>query len=310
MAGYQYPAPAPSLSGDIETISRFLNSPTQLNRRLRTLAEQRYIADALLSQRFQVQGGAVVYETGESIFANDNPAAVSPGSEYALTSLSSGAASVASTVKWGQAALVTDESISRNNFQPVNRALTKLVNSNVKFVDSIALSAINTAVTQSTAAAATWATGTTTAQSILNDVAQAKANILALNQGYMPDTVVLDDLHWASAFAKFVSAGLLPREDNNNNPLITGGFPVIDGMRWLSSPNISSASTVMVLDSTMLGGMADEDLGGPGYQGEGALGVQGKSIREDDKDQWRLQMRRVTVPIIQEPAAAWKITSA
>src|SRR5690242_14563195 len=98
---YTYPAPAPTLSGDIETISRFLSSPTQLNRRLRTLAEQRYIADTLLSQRFSVQGGAVVYETGESIFSGDNPSAVNPGSEYPLTQIGTGQASVANTVKWG-----------------------------------------------------------------------------------------------------------------------------------------------------------------------------------------------------------------
>jgi hypothetical protein len=308
MAGYAYPAPAPSISGDIETISRFLNSPTQLNRRLRTLAEQRYIADTLLSQRFQVQGGAVVYETGESIFTGDNPAAVNPGSEYALTTLSTGTASVANTVKWGQAAIITDESIARNNFQPVSRAMTKLVNSNVKYVDSVALSAVNTAVTQSTAAAAGWASATAT--NILSDVAKAKANILALNQGYDPDTVVLDDLHWAYAFAAFTAGGFLPRETDSANPLVTGSFPVIDGMRWLPTPNVSSSSTVIVADSKMLGGMADENLGGPGYDGQGALGVQGKAIREEQMDQYRLQMRRVTVPIVQEPAAAWKITSA
>jgi hypothetical protein len=308
MAGYAYPAPAPSISGDIETISRFLNSPTQLNRRLRTLAEQRYIADALLSQRFQVQGGAVVYETGESIFAGDNPSAVNPGSEYPLTTLATGAASVANTVKWGQAAIVTDESIARNNFQPVSRAMTKLVNSNVKYVDSVALSAVNSAVTQSTAATAGWSTAT--AANILSDVAKAKANILALNQGYDPDTVVLDDLHWAYAFAAFTAGGFLPRETDSQNPLVTGSFPVIDGMRWLPTPNVSSSTTILVADSKMLGGMADENLGGPGYDGQGALGVQGKSIREDEMDQYRLQMRRVTVPIVQEPAAAWKITSA
>jgi hypothetical protein len=48
---YTYPPAAPTLSGDVETISRFLNSPTLVARRLRTLAEQRYIADTLLSGR-------------------------------------------------------------------------------------------------------------------------------------------------------------------------------------------------------------------------------------------------------------------
>lgn len=302
---YTYPPAAPSLSGDLETISRFLNNPTLVSRRLRTLAEQRYIADALLSQRFQVSGGAVLYETGESIFTNDSPRAVNPGAEYPLTTAPTGVASIAKTVKWGQDTEITDESITRQNMQPVNRAMTKLVNQNVKFIDSTALSAISSAVTQSTAAAASWSTAT--AAQILTDVALAKANINALNQGYDPDTVVLADATWAYAFAKFTSGGFLPREQEQNSA-VSGQFPVVDGMRFLVSPNLPTAGTVLVLDSTVLGGMADENLAGPGYSNAGALGVEGRSIREDKQDLWRLRMRRVTVPIVQEPAAAWKIT--
>jgi hypothetical protein len=99
---------------------------------------------------------------------------------------------------------------------------------------------------------------------MLTDVAQAKASILALNQGYMPDTVVLDDATWARAYAGFVSGGFLPREQAQN-AVVTGQFAVIDGMRFLPTPNLPTAGTVLVVDSTMLGGMADEDLGGPGY---------------------------------------------
>jgi hypothetical protein len=83
---------------------------------------------------------------------------------------------------------------------------------------------------------------------------------------------------------------------------------VIDGMRFLVSPNLPTAGTILVLDSTMLGGMADEDLGGPGYASAGGVGVQVKTIRDDAKDGWRLRCRRVTVPIVVEPAAAYKIT--
>jgi hypothetical protein len=63
-----------------------------------------------------------------------------------------------------------------------------------------------------------------------------------------------------------------------------------------------------VLDSGQLGGMADEDLGGPGYAKVNGQGVEVKSIREDDNDQWRVRARRVTVPVVVEPAAARKIT--
>lgn len=303
---YVYPPAGPTLSGDIETISRFLNSPTMIARRLRTIAEQRYIADAVLTGRYKAVGGAVLYETGETIYTADSPRAVAPGGEYPLTTAPTGQASIAQTVKWGQDTKITDESISRQNMQPVNKAMIKLVNQNVKFIDGTAMGVINSAVTATAAATAGWSTAT--AAQMLGDVAQAKANILALNQGYDPDTVVLDDIHWAYAYAAFVSGGFLPREQAEN-AVVTGVFPVIDGMRWLPTPNIPTSTTITVLDSTMLGGMADEDLGG-GYANAGSTGVEAKSIRDEDNDQWKLRMRRVTVPIVVEPAAGRKITGA
>lgn len=299
---YTYPPAAPTISGDNVTISRFLNNPTLVARRLRSLLEQRYISDTLLSGRFNVEGGAVTYETGESIFSGENPRAVAPGAEYPLVSPATGSASIAKTVKWGQDALVTDESIKRRQMDPVNRALSKLANQNVKYVDSVALAAVASAVTATANAAADWSTAT--AAQILQDVALAKGNIIALNEGYDPDTVVVDDINWAYAMAAFASAGYLPRENDANNPVLTGSFPVILGMRWLASPNIPVANKALVADSTQLGGMADEDLGGPGYVKAGGVGVEVKTIRDDENDLYRVRARRVTVPVVVEPAAA------
>jgi hypothetical protein len=308
---YQYPPAPPSLSGDVETISRFLSSPTQVQRRLRSLAEQRYIADRILTGRFNVEGGAILYETGETIFADAAPLAVAAGAEYPLVGLSTGTASLAKVVKWGQDTLITDESIKRRGADPLNRGLAKLVNQNVKTVDATALSAVASAVTQATAAAADWTTAATGAQ-ILKDVLLAKANVLALNQGYDPDVVVVDDINYASAAAAFTAAGYFPREDRNANPALAGTstFMEVGGLLWLPTPNVPTANVAIVLDSTQLGGMADENLGGPGYTRStgDAPGVESKTIRDDDNDQWRLRVRRVTVPVVLEPAAAWKIT--
>lgn len=300
---YTYPPAAPTLSGDVVSINRFLRNPAAVARRLRTILEQRYISDALLTQPLRAEGGAITYETGEPIGTGENPRAVAPGSEYPLTPIGGGTASLAKTVKWGQDTLVTDESIARQLMQPVERALLKLANQNVRYVDSVALSAVSSAVTQSTAAASAWTSAT--AAQILKDVTLAAANIRALNQGYDPNIVVVSDLAWANAFAAFVSAGFLPRE--GANPAVTGDFPVIAGLRWLPSPNLPTASTALVLDNTQLGGMADEDLGG-GYEAAGPRGVEVKTIREDVEDRFRLRARRVTVPVVLEPSAAWKIT--
>jgi hypothetical protein len=303
-----YPPAPPTLTGDVESINRFLANPTLVSRRLRTIAEQRYIADRLLTGRFQLSGGAILYETGESIYADQSPEAVAPGSGYPRTTVGTGVASMAHSVKWGEDAPITDESIKRRLMDPVARAMVKLINSNVRTIDSIAISAISSAVTNTAAASAAWSGAT--AKQILDDVLQAKAQILALNQGYDPDVVALDDSHWAYALSAFVNAGWLPREALTDNPALTGTFPVIGGMTFLPTPNVPAASTVLVLDSTMLGGMADEQLGGPGYASAGPPGVEGKSIRDDDNDQWRVRCRRVTVPVVLEPVSARKITGA
>lgn len=304
---YTYPPAAPSISGDLVTTNRFLNSPAMYMRRLRTLLEQRYIADAILTVPLRAEGGAIVYETGESIFADRDPKAVAPGSEYPLTTLANGTPSLAKTSKWGEDAIVTDEAIARQNFSPVDRAMQKLVNTNVKFIDSLAMSAVSSAVTNSAAATAAFATAT--ADQILDDVTKAKAAVAALNQGYDIDTVVLNDAQYANVLAKFVKAGYVPRETNGLNPALTGVLPDVLGLRWLPTTN-AIASTVLLVDSKALGGMADENIGGPGYTGQGPSGIDGKAIREDLEDRWRLRCRRVTVPVILEPAAGYKLTSA
>jgi len=303
--GYTYPPAAPTISGDNVTISRFLQNPALIARRLRTLLEQRYIADALLRGRFQVIGGAVAYETGETIFSGENPKAIRPGMEYPLVNPATGAASLAKTVKWGQDALVTDEAVKRQGMDPVNRALTKLANQNVKYVDSVALAAIASAVTATAAAPA--AASAMTAQQWITTVMLAKQNIVALNQGYDPNTVVLEDIPWGYAMAAFIAAGLTPRE-SADTALLTGEFPTILGMQWLATPNVPTAGVGMVVDSEQLGGMADEDLGGPGYVKVNGVGVETKTIRDDDNDQTKVRARRVTVPVVVEPAAGRKIT--
>lgn len=300
MSGYSYPPPAPEISGDVETINRFLQNPALIARRLRTLLEQRYISDALLKGRFQVVGGAVSYETGEPIGTDENPKAVAPGSDYTLVNLSSGPASIAKTTKWGQDALVTDEAIKRLKRNPVDRGFTKLANQSVKHVDTVSMSAITSAVAgASTTVGAALAVAD--AEQILIAFMKAKAEIIALNEGYMPDTVALDDVSHAIIMGKFIAAGYLPREAANG-PIVTGDFPDLQGLTWLATPN-GIANAGLIVDSEQLGGMADEDLGGPGYVKVAGVGVETKAIREDNEDRWRLRARRVTVPVILEPAA-------
>lgn len=309
MPGYSYPAPAPTITADVTAIHRLLKSPPLIARRLRTLLEQRYVSDALLKGRFVAQGGAIMYETGESIFSGENPRAVAPGGEYPLVSLAGGPALVSKTVKWGQDTEIYDEAIARLNRNPVDRGLTKLANQNVKYIDSISMSLLTTAVTQTSNLGAALAAAT--AEQILTAFLTAKANIIALNEGFMPDTVVMDDISHAIVMAKFIAAGYLPREAGNT-ALMTGDFPRLQGLTWLATPN-GIANTALIADTEQLGGMADEDLQSPGYVRTEGVGVEVKTNRldgSDDRDGYRLRARRVTVPVVLEPLAARKINLA
>lgn len=302
---YTYPPAGPTSTGDYETIHRLLAEPTLIDKRLRELADDRFIADALLTGRFTANGGGVQFEQDDdSLYTDRDPEVVRPGMNYPMAGIGLGTTQYAEVQKWGQDVPVTDESIKRLNRNPVDRAFSKLVNQMVKKVDSISMAAILSSVTQTQSAAALWASAT--AKQIFLDVATAKAKIVDLGHGYDPDTVVVSTTAWTYAMATFADAGYLPRE-SGDAPVFTGMFPVIDGMRWLATPFVPSANAALVLDSAALGGMADEQLGGPGYVG-GLSGIETKSIRDEGNDKWKLRARRVTVPVVLEPNAAYTIT--
>lgn len=301
-----YPASPPTLSGDLETISRFLQSPTQIRRRLRDYRDLRFVADQILTQRFNTSGGAALYELSEP-FVTDRPVeAVSAGSEYPFANMPTGTAGIAAVSKWGQKVRVTDDEIARNVYagQTVDRALRKLVNSVISQVDATAMSAVASAVTATQAASAAW---NTASPKILLDILLAKKVVFTKNLGYKPDTLLVDDSHYAYMMADQSITNALRRE-TTDNPVYTGAIEIIAGLTIVVSPSTVAANPY-VLDSTQLGGMADEMDGAPGYAMD-QLAVQVKSIRLDSNDAWDLQGRRKTVPIVQEPGSACEVTGA
>jgi hypothetical protein len=297
-----YPPVAPSLSGDVLTINRFLNSPTAVSRRLRTIAENRFIADVLLSGR--VEGSSILYETDESIYTADAPEIVAPGTQYPRSLAPTGTASVANPVKWGQEVPITDEEVGRFRGQAVERNLAKIVNYLVLTVDSTALAVISAAVTATTAATAAW--NTATANPIL-DLLRAKAQVRQQNKGYEPDTAACDDFAFAYIVGNMNVLATMARE-NGTTVSMSGDLPVLAGLRILPTPNLPSAGTVLVLDSGNLGSLGYENIPSPEYQGP-ADGIQTLTRRNPlGNDEWLVRARRPVVPFVQEPGAASKIT--
>src|SRR6185369_8177301 len=172
-----YPAGAPVLTGDSLAISRFLNSPESIKRRLRDFKDLRFVSDQLLTQRFRSSGGAVLYEQTEPFVTDRTVESVSAGSEYPFANMPTGTAALAAVAKWGQKVRITDEEIARNVYgqAAVDRAMQKVV-------DSITMSAIGSALAD-TATLGKWDAGS---PKILNDILNAKRIIRARNLGYDP----------------------------------------------------------------------------------------------------------------------------
>ena len=131
---YQYPEAPATVGSDLTTLQvhHLMKSPALLVKRAADLARQKFIADFLLTGRYQAVGGAILYETGEEIFPADVAEKIAPGGEYPRTTMTSGELAAAKVEKWGQDSSVTDEAISRLNVSQVDKALRKVVNGMIR----------------------------------------------------------------------------------------------------------------------------------------------------------------------------------
>ncbi len=301
MPTFAYPPTGPSITGDQMTISVFLKTPMVMLRTLRTLIQQRFIADMLLTGRPGAQGGAVAYQVSESIYPDRIAEAIAPGGDYPVTTLANGVTLVANVRKWGLDTVITDEAARRTNFDPLNRGLVKLVNGVVRQIDVIALAAIAAAGVDTFAVPGAWATSTR----ILRDIATADAQVLARNQGYHTDTIVMNDLKFATMFSDPTIINAMRRESGDNfiyqgaGNTASGtpdtGYSIL-GKRVLTTPNLPAGISCLLLDSTLLGGLADE------------VPLTTNLIPVPLNEETRIRAKRITVPIVQEPLSAVSIS--
>src|SRR5919106_1651818 len=142
-----YPPGPPTFPGDTVSIGRFLSSPAALGRRLRTFRDLRFVSDQILTGRYRLEGGAILYEQSEPFVTGRPVEKVSAGSVYPGADLPSGTAAIGAAGKWGQKVALTDEAIKRSRFPgtEVDKALQKVVNSIIKQVDSISMAAVQSA---------------------------------------------------------------------------------------------------------------------------------------------------------------------
>lgn len=301
-----YPPPAPSLSGDLLTVHRLLQNPAYLQRRLRTIAELRFVADQIFTRRLRTAGGAIAYETGEPIVNARAIESIAPGGEYPRDSPADGTAALAKVSKWGEAVPLTDEKLKRSVYMgdEVNRTLRKAANTIITKVDRLTTAAMSSAVTATSAAAATWDNASA---ALFRDVEKAGAKVVDVNQGFVANALLLSTTKYAMLVTDPGIAALRRRE-TTDNPIYGGDIEYLGKYRIISTAVSNLASDdVWVFDDQELGGMADEDEVDPGYATLDN-NLQFKVIRKEERDAWDIQGRRITVPVPLEPAAGVRIT--
>lgn len=297
-----YPS-APTLSGQNVTVDWLMKQPTVVDRMLRSIAEQRLVGDKILRGRVDVTGsGVAVFGVSESIMATRSPEIVKPLSEYPLTDDDPGTPSRAETAKNGLGTEVPDELVSRNRLDVLQRKLIKLANRIVFNFDASVLSAVGSAVTQTQAAAAAW---NAAGADPLLDALLSGATVDGLNEGYEIDTILAKPVPWARLVAATKIIDRAPRE-GSNNIVLTGRLVQFAGLNIIKSTNLPAGVDVMVLDSTQLGSIAYENIGGDFMGAPGDL--QTHVGRIPGRDGYLIRGRKIAVPMIQEPGAAVKVT--
>lgn len=303
-----YPPAAPTIDvpSQLVQIHQFLRQPNRISRRLRTIADSRFVADRILTRRLRTSGGAVLYETGESVYNDRSIEAVAPGGEYPRDTPSTPVANLAAVSKWGQAVFLSDETLKRSvrMGDEVDIALRKVVNTVVRKIDRLATAAVASNVTATQQATAAWSAA---GANIYRDIELAAAQIIDQNEGFMPDTVLMSTSNYAYMVSDEKVSNLRRRE-TTDNPVYGARIDQIGNYTVISTASANLPSDdVWLFDASQLGGMADEAEVDPGYA-TSQNGTQVQTERIARRDGWDLWGRRITVPVVLEPEAGIRIT--
>lgn len=296
-----YPQAPPTVNGADITVNAFLKSPPLVQRALTALTSQRFIADNIFAAGPQAVGGAVLFDKlmeGE-FFTERDVQAIEPGSEFPILNSGEQTPNVAAVTKWGGAAVITYEAARRDRRDVLQRELTRLRNTIIRKVDTVAVASLVASVTAgdtpTMAASADWGTAGT---DIIGDVETGRSTVDQADMGYEVDAVLLNP---AEALGIRKNTGIraaLPREAMVNNLI---GARDLSGLLRLPTWYISNrvpAGTVWLLQSKTVGSISDE------------LPLYTRVVDQPEKERYLIMAARITVPFITDPLAAIRITGA
>lgn len=294
MPGTTYPPAPPSIDGSGRiTVEQFLKNPSRVQRVITDLTNERFLAERIFGAG-DAQGGAVIYDqvTASELYTDRDVQAIDAGSEFPIVSSGESAPKVAAVTKWGGAAVLTYEAIRRDSRDTLNRELTKLRNTIVRKVDTVAIAALDAAPIR-TNTGTDWSNGTT--GDPITDIAMSQSLIDDADMGYVTDTVIASPSTRVDLLTRKDVRDALPRDVAAGNPIASGQFQGFMGLTWYFTNRVP-AGTAYLLSSTMAGSLRDE------------LPLYSRPVDQPERERWLVQAARVTVPVVTDPKAVLKLT--
>lgn len=287
------PPAAPTITNDIQSVSVFLQNPAFVQARMMQLTDQKFVGDFIFSKGPAAPGGAVAYNqnTTNDLFLSRDVKPIAPGAEYPLLTDTIPTPLIALIRKWGGRIEIYDEDISRNRVDVLGRELNKLANTMVRKVDTVAIKALNDAVTQTYAFSTQWSSSST---DIISGLTQAQLIPELLDLPYELNTLIVNPTNRQQFFSSLAinkNLGLLAEE-----ALVRTGFiGTILGFNIFVTNRVP-AGTAYLVERGQVGSVSDE----------GAAGS--KTYRQEDSDKVFVQAWRKFVPFVTDPLAAVKLT--
>lgn len=291
-----YPQPSPTISGSNITVSTFLANPPRVQRAIENMTQQRFIADVIFGTGPQATGGAVVYDQvldSGVLFTERDVQEIEPGSEFPIVSSGERNPLVAVARKYGGEVMLTDEAVRRDNRNLLNREMTKLRNTIVRKVDTVAIAALNAAPIQTLASAGDWGT---TAGAPITDIGKAQNLVQVLDMGYEIDTAFIHPDQELDLVLDEKIRTALPRE-TSTVPIATGKLGRLMGVDFVVSNRVTSG-TCWFVDRGMVGSISDE------------VPLYARPIPDARREVTFIHGARVPVPYVTDPKAVVKVTGA
>jgi hypothetical protein len=179
------------------TIDTFLKDPLKIQALVFAMADQEFLADALLRQAGPINSGVAMYYQSTPFYSDSNANKRAEFAEVPVATGSYGVPSVSYVAERALAILISDEMQRRMDVDPVNTQLQQVKNTLVQTWDNAFLATLNTNITQITSSSTNWSTETTGANIRKDLVAGMKliATAAAPGQntafGFNADTLVV-----------------------------------------------------------------------------------------------------------------------